>query len=226
VRHGGKVAVAVAVSGVTAAAGYAVLGPLSPDEPPPVTAEDDSVSIYPGESEHLRPLENDSAPGDERLRVCSDFTGSTAALHYEYFESQDFFHVEARPKAVPGTHSFTYTVCAGGEWATARVDVTVLAAPGVTVTKMPRRPGRLRVSNPGDVPVRFSFGSTTRSAGQDGDFRLGPHETRVFSVRRHDIGWRAGGGEALDAPTFIVDGEVHDIVLPAGVESLPDRRGG
>ncbi len=117
-------------------------------------ATDDDVVLYAGERADLDPLANDTGPG---IRVCKLPPSGSGRLHYEYSDVAERLNLSAMPRTRAGEHRIGYAACAGDERATATVHVTVLARPAVTVTKT-SRPGRLRVTNPADVPIQFEYG--------------------------------------------------------------------
>lgn len=189
-----------------------------------LVAADDAVVLYTGSSSgRLDPLENDTAPDGATPRVCELPPDREGGLRHHYLRVPAYLDIRARLHATVGEHEIAYTACAGGERSTATVHVTVLQRPAITVTRT-SRPGLLRVTNPGDVPVALYYGHPNDDAlPPDGHFRVPAGESRVFRVRRDTIDWSASTAWDVE-PGFRVAGQVRGIRLPAGVEPLPDPR--
>ncbi len=189
---------------------------------PPVTTPD-SGTVYQGGSGGVQPLNNDHDPDNEALAICRLGTESYPGLTAAFVEND--WAVYARHRAKPGTYTFTYYACDFSYLTPGTITITVKAVPEIKVAKIATRPGRLRVTNPSDVKVRFLYGSF-EEARPDGRLVIGKDSSAVISVHRTQIDWIATdrAGEL-----FYVTGHVTGIKLargsarPAGGVPLPPR---
>ena len=206
----------------------------------PVTG-DDAVTVYATGIKLLDLLANDTDADGDDLAVCRvelskaravlfAAVGSVSSisladtLRFDEDEDLGIFGepglaaAVAGPKA-RGTHRFTYYACDRTALTPATVTVTVLPAPKVTVRKVAGKPGRLRVTNPSALPMRFSWeprGSRTTlpavplrdSAGRAyGNVRVPAGAARTVRVKGPVVHWDATGRN--DA--FNLEGRVRGI---------------
>ncbi len=154
---------------------------------PPVTASD-AVSVYAGSFTVFEPLSNDTDPDGDQLAVCRFDSGQARGLLLE--TSEDQVGIGVRPKVEPGVYTVTYYACDFSYLTPGTVTVTVLKHPDVKVTKVPGRPGRLRVTNPADFKIRFLWGSAQASR-PEGNVSVAKHSSTVITVRSEKIIWVA-----------------------------------
>ena len=189
---------------------------------PPVTTPD-SVSVFQGGFAEVQPVNNDHDPDNDQLAICRLGTEHYRGLQ-AIFVGNDWA-VLARPKAKPGTYTFTYYACDFSYLTPGTITVTVEAVPKIKVKKIASKPGHLRVTNPADVKIRFLYGSfkedrpdgsLTHRQGLLGRDRRPPHPDRLDRHRpqgrallRHRSRQRHQAGRA--APR------------PAGQVALPSR---
>ncbi|NPC96456.1 Ig-like domain-containing protein [Nocardioides sp. zg-DK7169] len=207
-------------------------------------AGDDAVTVYATGMKYLDLLANDTDPDGDELAVCRidrsparqvlfAAQGSLSSLSVADLLGLDedeldelgplaepgFALVATGPKA-RGTHRFTYYACDRTVLTPATVTVTVLPAPKVTVRKVAGKPGRLRVTNPSTLPMRFSWqraganhhtlpalplrGSSAKGSGV---VRVPAGATRTVHVKGPVVRWEAYGRNA----GFMVEGRVRGI---------------
>ncbi|MQW75230.1 hypothetical protein GHK92_05030 [Nocardioides sp. dk4132] len=244
-RHQSVRSVSRAAVGVLAAATMLpnMSSPAHAEPSSAPVAGDDAVTVYATGLKHLDLLANDTDADGDDLAVCRvelskarrvllGAMGSVSSISLADllgFDEEDLGPlgplvkpgaavVLAAPKA-SGTHRFTYYACDRTALTPATVTVTVLPAPKVTVRKVAGKPGRLRVTNPSALPMRFSWeprGSRITlpvvplrdSAGRAyGNVRVPAGASRTVRVKGPVVHWDASGRN--DA--FSLEGRVRGI---------------
>ena len=190
---------------------------------PPVTTPD-SGTMYPGNAVFLSPANNDHDPDNDALTICR-----LGDEHYRGLET-DFvgndWAVFSRPSVKPGTYTFTYYACDFSYLSAGTITITVEAAPNITVKKIASQPGKLRVTNPADIKIRFLYGSF-REDSPDGSIVIDKGASIVIPVHRTRIDWIAYNRKG---DVYLGTGKVLNIKLPAGASgqaagrpALPSR---
>ncbi len=153
---------------------------------------DDTVAVYASGTYRLDVLANDdvtSGPftsGD--LTLCAvTVTDEAQRVIYAEIDRTDpsKVYLEANRNA-EGIVTFTYDACQGDARATSTVVVDINRLATMRVTKHPRKRGRLRATNPNDVPLTILWGSN-RNDVTDGQRRVRPGRTITFKVERTRI---------------------------------------
>ncbi|MQW75229.1 hypothetical protein GHK92_05025 [Nocardioides sp. dk4132] len=231
-RHQSVRSVSRAAVGVLAAATM-LPNMSSPAHAEPNTApvtSDDTVAVYATGTKLLDLLANDTDADGDDLAVCRvelsparavlfAAVGSVSSisladtLRFDEDEDLGIFGepglaaVLAGPKA-RGTHRFTYYACDRTALTPATVTVTVLPAPKVTVRKVAGKPGRLRVTNPSTVPMRFIWETPTRGGNDIGrKTRVLPGASKLVRATGSHVSWWATG----QRDAFSVRGKVVGI---------------
>ena len=217
------------------------VGSASAAESAPPVVVNDTVTLYPGQAAAIDVLANDVSPSGADLALCrfpqTDFLGShlpsivvthdMAALGGT--SGPGTVLVGLMPDA-RGTHVIDYYVCDETHLTPAQLTVVVRPVAPVEVRKVPGKPGRLRVTNHNDRPVRFCHAG--RGAKRpDGRVRVPAGATRTVRVRRHRIDWVAliGSapasvkGTALASPGIAGHGVVRHIKLRGKPLPKPKR---
>ncbi|WP_166389802.1 Ig-like domain-containing protein [Nocardioides ochotonae] len=207
-------------------------------------AGDDAVTLYATGITHLDLLANDADADGDELAVCRverspvrrvllAANGSVSSIgladllglgeddldELGPLAEPGYALVATGPKA-SGTYRFTYYACDRTALAPATVTATVLPAPKVTVRKVAGKPGRLRVTNPSTLPMRFSWEPHNRSAELPwlgargtsaarayGAVRVPAGATRTVRVKGPVVSWDATGRRG----GFHLEGRVRGI---------------
>ena len=176
---------------------------------PPVTTPD-AVTVLQGNGATVQPVNNDHDADNDMLAICR-----LGNEHYRGL-SADFFgydwEVFAKPSAKPGTYTFTYYACDYSYLTPGTITVTVKELPEIKVAKIGSRPGKLRVTNPSDLKVRFLWGSFKEDR-PDGTLLLDKGASAVISVHRTRIDWLA---MSRKGDVFLGSGHVDGIKLAGG----------
>jgi hypothetical protein len=177
---------------------------------PPVTTPD-AVTVLQGNGANVQPINNDHDADNDVLAICR-----LGPEHYKGLTA-DFFgydwEVFAKPSAKPGTYTFTYYACDFSYLTAGTITVTVEKLPQIKVVKVASRPGRLRVTNPADMKVRFLYGSFKEDR-PDGTLLLSRNSSAVISVHRTRIDWVATNRRG---DLFLGSGHVDGITLARAV---------
>jgi hypothetical protein len=189
---------------------------------PPVTTPD-AVRVYQGNGTLVHPVNNDHDPDNDVLALCRLGTEHYKGLSADYFQNE--WAVFAKPRAKPGTYTFTYYACDYSYLTAGTITVTVEKLPEVSVKKIPSRPGYLKVKNPAPFKVRLLYGSFKEDR-PDGTLLIAKGDTAVIAVHRTRIDWIATD---RTGEIFLGVGHVVGIELarsapgPVGQASLPSR---
>jgi hypothetical protein len=206
----------LAVTPAVVPAAHAVTGS------PPVTTPD-SGKVFQGSFAEVQPVNNDHDPDNEQLALCRLGTEHYPGLQAFFLEND--WSVFAKRRAKPGTYTFTYYACDFSYLTSGTITITVEALPKVSVKKIASNPGHLRVTNPADLTIRFSYGSFNEDR-PDGSLTIGKDSSAVISVHRTRIDWVATDRQGV---LFFVTGHVSGIKLarsappPLGQVTLPPR---
>lgn len=210
--------------GLTALAGPAGAAPVGS---PPVT-HPDKATVRGGEPSEIKVLANDTDPDGDELAVCrigddvpDDLivVASQVGGGGEETEDEDSSVLLVLPlSSKGGTYTFTYYACDLESLTAGTVTVTVTPAPQLKlkVSKIPGRPGRLKVLNRSDFAVKFLWGSA-KEEREDGGVRIKRHHAQVIRVHRTAVIWVALNNRQ---GAFKV-GYVKGIKLPKGENALP-----
>jgi Big-like domain-containing protein len=189
---------------------------------PPVTTPD-AISVLQGNGAVLQPVNNDHDADNDVLAICRLGTEHYRGLSFDFFGND--WEVFARPSVKPGTYTFTYYACDFSYLTPGTITVTVEELPKITVKKIASRPGKLRVTNPAGVKIRFIYGSFKEDQ-PDGGVNVPKDSSVVISVHRTRIDWIATNGKS---DLFLGIGHVTGIKVarsaaqPSGRVSLPSR---
>src|SRR4051812_31079881 len=123
---------------------------------PPVTTPD-TVTVLQANAVAVKPVNNDHDPDNELVALCPLGTEHYRGPAVDIF--RDELDVYAKPRARPGTYTFTYYACDYSYLVPGTVTVTVKELPKIPVHKIASRPGALRVTNPTTFSIRFLYGS-------------------------------------------------------------------
>ncbi len=197
---------AVAVGGLGLAVSLTVVPAQAVTGSPPVTTPD-SVSVFQGGFAEVQPVNNDHDPDNEQLAVCRLGTEHYRGLQVIFVDND--VAILAKQRAKPGTYTFTYYACDFSYLTPGTITVTVEAVPKITVKKVAREPGHLRVTNPSDYKVRFLYGSFKEDR-PDGTLLLPRDSSVVITVHRTRIDWVASDRKGM---LFFVSGHVNNIKL-------------
>lgn len=216
--------------------GLTLLGaaPAIADEPPPPVVVNDVVTLYPGQSDSINVLANDSSPSGDDLALCrfpeTGFSGNklppviVSDIGSGLFADLDLGSGEPGELAIVlmprarGTHVIDYYVCDHTHLVPATLTVVVKKVEPVDVAKVAGRPGLLKVTNHNDQAIRLWFGHP-RALRPDGRVKVAAGETLKIHVQRHRILWvaliGAGSGKAsmFSSPGFADMGMVRNIKL-------------
>ena len=184
---------------------------------PPVTTPD-SGTVYQGGFTELQPVNNDHDPDNDQLAICRLGTEHYPGLQPLFVEND--WAVFAKPKAKPGIYTFTYYACDFSYLTPGTITITVEAVPKITVKKIASNPGHLRVTNPGDIKIRFLWGSI-KEEKPDGSMIIGKDDSVVIAVHRARIDWVAFDRKG---ELFFVSGHVTGIKLAPGAAAPPTGR--
>lgn len=217
-------ALALTVTGAVLVATTPATPARAASDQPPV-AVDDTVRIYAGDLQTVDVLGNDSDPdGDAVLQACRVGTPSTRHIHITppaltelanaYGASPtNNLELSVDPETPTGTYTVRYQACDTDYLVPATLTVQVIRLPQVRVTRMPHRPGHLRVTNPGDLKAIVGW-MAPHGDDLDGVTRVLPHRSTVIAVTRHRIRWFAA--TAGSAHHYLGTGVVSHIRLPSG----------
>lgn len=203
-----------AATALVAALGTAVSAPAQ--AAPPVT-QPDKLTMYANTIAELPPLlANDTDEDGDELALCR-FAPTPDPENIEIVDFFGMYLVVTSPEA-RGTYEFTYYAC---DWETltpGTLTVTVKPSPAmkVKVTKLPKKPGRVKVTNNNKYPIDFMWGHALK-AGPDGTQRLKAKKSKVVKVRRTAITWVASN----DNNGAMKVGHLKGIKLPKKVKKLP-----
>ncbi|MBJ7356055.1 Ig-like domain-containing protein [Nocardioides sp.] len=191
------------------ALGLAVTAPAA-QAAPPVTVPD-ATSMYAGNVREVDVLANDSdADGKDDLAVCR--MGEKTYRHvFADPVGEGLLFIYANPEAKPGTYTFTYYACDFETLVPGTVTVTIEPEPEVTAKALPGKPGKIKVTNPADVKIRFLYGSFEEEE-PDGTVKVTKNSSVVLNVRRTRIDWIAYTRKG----EFIRQGTIKNITLPPG----------
>lgn len=195
---GTLVVLALPLLGAAGSPAHAVTGS------PPVTTPD-AITLYPGGFVKTNPAANDTDPDGDSVAVCRLGDEHYRGIEVETFKSNVVLFT--RPRVQPGVYTYTYQACDFSYLVPGTITVTVTKAPDITVRKVASHPGRIKVTNPADFPIRFLYGS--REANRpDGSVRINAHAGKVIDVDRPSIIWVA---ITLDGTGVIDRGQVSGI---------------
>jgi hypothetical protein len=171
----------------------------------------DNVTMFPGGFIELKPTANDQDADGDRLAVCRLGDEHYRRIEAELYRSK--LVIFAKPSVKPGSYTFTYLACDFSYLVPGTITVTIGKAPHIDVHKVAGRPGRVRVSNPADFPIRFLYGSP-KAQRPDGNVRVGAHKSKVVRVDRPTIIWVA---ITIGTPSLVDSGQLSGIQRgPAG----------
>lgn len=203
---------------VTAAAALAAaLGTAVPAVAASPVTQPDTMTMYANTVAEIPALlANDTDEDGDDLAICR----IAPSPDPDNIEIIDFLgiHLVATSPEARGTYEFTYYAC---DWETltpGTLTVTVKPTPAmkVKVTKMPRKPGRVKIVNKNNYPIDFMWGHAAE-ASPDGTARLKAKKSKVVKVRRKAVMWMAtntnNGAERV--------GHLKGIKLPKKVKKLP-----
>jgi hypothetical protein len=88
--------------------------------------------------------------------------------------------------ATPGTYAVTTYVHDGTNLVASTLTITVLPSPGDLVEVVAQKPGRVRVLNGNDVPVRFFWGAEGHKH-PDGRVDVPAHASRTIRIERRSL---------------------------------------
>jgi hypothetical protein len=88
--------------------------------------------------------------------------------------------------ASPGTYIVDTIVCDDTSYVRTQLTITVLASPADSVTVTAGRPGRARVRNDNDVPIRFLWGAEDHKHA-DGRVDVPAHAARTIRIERRSL---------------------------------------
>ncbi len=183
-----------------AALAASVVAPAHADEVDPAApvVVNDEVTLWPGGSEIIDVLANDTDPGGADLATCRlpplfSWNDDGPSVYVqdlsEFGEPAGTLGVGAYDDA-RGTHTIEYYVCNHTRLTPATLTVTIRPVAPVVVTKVPGEPGRIQVTNENDR--RIWFVATDESGCKfDAEGPVRAHATRTFRVHRHTVGWSA-----------------------------------
>lgn len=182
---------------------------------PPVVV-DDTMTIH-GNTVHFldQLLANDSDPDGDELAICRM---KEVMNNKVVFTNLLGFPILAAAPKTSGTFTFTYYACDFETLVpgTLTVHVKPAAKANLKVTKLPKRPGKVKVTNRSGFPLDFSWGHATEEL-PDKRVRIAKKSTKVITVRRTAIAWEAynerNGAEK--------SGFLRGIKLPKKGKSLP-----
>lgn len=187
----------------------------APAEAAPPVVVDDELTIYANTIHFPDLLANDTDPDGDDLKVCR---------LQEVLEPPVLFvdllgmPVVGAESGTSGVFEFTYYACDYETLVPGTLTVTVKPSPkmALTLTKLKKRPGKLRITNKGGFGVDFAWGHANRAV-PDGTIRLGKKSSKVITVRRTAITWYAfnedNGAEK--------SGYLRGITLPKKGKQLP-----
>jgi hypothetical protein len=183
----------------------------------PVTT-DDAVSLYAGNAAPVEPLANDTDADGDDLAICRLGESSykrvelLTAITDEGQTSDEELIVITRPRAKPGTYTFTYYACDFETLTPGTITVTVVEPPNITAKALPGKPGKIKVKNPADFKILFLYGSF-ENGEPDGDVRIPRNSSVILEVERTRIDWIALKARSFE---YLKHGRVKDITLPPG----------
>lgn len=186
----------------------------APAQAAPPVVVDDELTIHANTVHFPDLLANDSDPDDDELKICRirevvdppvafiDFLGSPVVF--------------AEP-GTSGVFELTYYACDYETLVPGTLRVTVKPSPkaDVAVKKLPKRPGKVRVTNRSSFPLQLAWGHA--GSLTDGKTMLGKKKSTVISVRRTAIAWGVYN-DVNGAERF---GFLKGIKLPKKVKKLP-----
>jgi hypothetical protein len=192
-----------------AAVGLVVTAPAAQAAPP--VAVPDATSMYAGNVRDVDVLANDTDPdGTDDLAVCR--MGEKTYRHvFADHVGEGMLFVYSNPQAKPGTYTFTYYACDFETLVPATLTVTIKPEPEVTAKALPGKPGKIKVTNPAAVKIRFLYGSFDEEE-PDGMLKIAKKSSVVLDVRRTRIDWIAYTRKG----EFIRQGTIKNIKLPPG----------
>jgi hypothetical protein len=88
--------------------------------------------------------------------------------------------------AAPGTYVVDAVVCDVTSQMRSLLTITVLPSPGDAVDVARKRPGRVRIANGNDVPIRFFWGAEDHKH-PDGRVDVPAHGTRTIHIERRSL---------------------------------------
>lgn len=185
---------------------------------------DDAITIWPGGSEQIDVLANDSDPAGADLALCRLPAAGPGDRQPVSVMDPSWFLGEGQPlyvSAAPnarGTHVVDYYVCNHTRLTPAHLTVTIRPVAPVDVATVPGKPGMLEVTNHNDRRILFMATDRT-GCKRDGQAFVGAHATQLVKVKRHRVSWTAfiGRGGVAD------HGRVRGIELngPSAPEGNP-----
>ena len=218
---GSVLVLAVSLLGLAALPGTGSAAQAAPSTPPVTTP--DTATVYQGNGTTLQPVNNDHDADNDLLTICRLGTEHYPGLSADFFGNE--WSVYTKPRAKPGTYTFTYYACDYSTLTPGTISVTVEELPKVSVKKISNRPGHLRITNSAPFKIRFLYGSFKQDQ-PDGSLLIDKDSKVVISVHRSRIDWIASDRKG---ELFLGIGHVKGIKLkggmarPAGPDSLSSR---
>lgn len=150
---------------------------------PPVTAPD-TAAAYQGNTAVAFPIKNDTDADNDLLTVCrlgtENYPGITASVQ------GDQVSFAIGEDVAPGVYAFTYYTCDFETLVPGTINVGVVELPDLPVQKAGR--GRIKVTNPLPIRIRFSYGSF-KQGEPDGQVTVKPGKTAKIRVDRRKVDW-------------------------------------
>lgn len=192
------------------------VGLAGPAQAAPPVVVDDTMTIH-GNTVHFLDnlLANDSDPDGDELALCRM---KEVMNNKVVFTNLLGFPILAASPKTSGTFTFTYYACDFETLVpgTLTVHVKPAATAKIKVTKLPKRPGKVKVTNRSNFGLDFSWGHADEEL-PDQSVRIGKKATKVVTVRRTAITWEAyNEGNGAEKRGYL-----RGITLPRKGKSLP-----
>ncbi|GAA4718672.1 hypothetical protein GCM10023349_43300 [Nocardioides conyzicola] len=187
---------------VTLLVGVFAVGVAEADVPAPVVVND-SITMWPGSTDMIDVLANDTDPAGGDLAFCRlPKLASPGPIHVA---DASMFSSEIEPgdlqvsadAGARGTYEVDYYVCNHDHLTPATLTVDIRPVEPVDVVAAPRRPGWLRVDNHNSRRV-FVLILDRGGCRMDGHGYVPAHGSRLLRARHHRITWIAGIGAGDD----------------------------
>jgi hypothetical protein len=186
---------ALRLTGLLAVAAAAVLLPVSPAHAsglPPVPQPDAVTVTIDSREVHIDVAANDYDPEGEKIvfagtdGVLPPGVGILADRKDVLVYASSFPAPGGTTGATPGTYVVKTYVHDGINLAATTLTLTVLPSPGDVVDVATKRPGRVRVLNGNDVPIRFMWGAEGHKH-PDGRVDVPAHSSRTIRIERRSL---------------------------------------
>ncbi|WP_134765966.1 Ig-like domain-containing protein [Nocardioides sp. 1609] len=157
--------------------------------------ENDRVRVEGSGAAFVDVLANDTDPNGDVLEICRVRVPSRAPLDVSELSGEEI-GVDGEALAIfptrnrPGTYEITYWACDEGYLRPGTLTVVVVKVKEVKVTKVPGRPGTLRIANPGSRRVVVYYGSF-REGEPDGRVSVPARAAKRIRVERPRIDYVA-----------------------------------